>query len=86
MFSKFRRKSCRIRKKPNSVFLPAEFGLTSKICKSLKPKAKAIPETKENKFPVVETWRENVDGKYWFPSYSTSDDELIFDNGVVNQT
>ncbi len=47
----------------------------------VKSKGKAVPETKENKFPVVETWRENVDGKYWFPSFASSDDELIFDDG-----
>ena len=49
----------------------------------VKSKGKAIPETKENKFPVVETWRENVDGKYWFPAFATSDDELVFDSGIV---
>jgi hypothetical protein len=49
----------------------------------VKSKGKAVPETKENKFPVVETWRENVDGKYWFPSFASSDDELVFDNGTV---
>jgi outer membrane lipoprotein-sorting protein len=49
----------------------------------VKSKGKAVPETKKNKFPVVETWRENVDGKYWFPSYSASDDELVFDNGLA---
>ncbi len=49
----------------------------------VKTKGKAVPETKENKFPVVETWRENVDGKYWFPSFASSDDELVFDNGAV---
>lgn len=48
----------------------------------VKSKGKAVPETKENKFPVVETWRENVDGKYWFPSFASSDDELVFDNGA----
>jgi hypothetical protein len=47
----------------------------------VKSKGKAVPETKENKFPIVETWRENVDGKYWFPSFSSSDDELVFDSG-----
>jgi len=51
----------------------------------VKSKGKAVPETKENKFPVVETWRENVDGKYWFPSFATSDDELIFDDGSVTK-
>ena len=48
----------------------------------VKSKGKGVPETKQNKFPVVETWRENVDGKYWFPSYSYADDELVFDNGL----
>lgn len=49
----------------------------------VKSKGKAVPETKNNKFPVVETWRENVDGKYWFPSFASSDDELVFDSGQV---
>lgn len=49
----------------------------------VKSKGKAVPETKDNKFPVVETWRENVDGKYWFPSFASADDELVFDNGSV---
>ncbi|HXF42245.1 MAG TPA: hypothetical protein VNK26_00765 [Pyrinomonadaceae bacterium] len=49
----------------------------------VKSKGKAVPETKDNKFPVVETWRENIDGKYWFPSYASSDDQLVFDNGSV---
>lgn len=47
----------------------------------VKSKGKAVPETKTDKYPTVETWRENVDGKYWFPSYSISDDELVFDSG-----
>jgi hypothetical protein len=49
----------------------------------VKSKGKAVPETKDSKYPVVETWRENIDGKYWFPSYIASDDELVFDNGQV---
>jgi hypothetical protein len=27
-------------------------------------------------FSIFETYRENVDGKYWFPDYSRSDDAL----------
>ena len=49
----------------------------------VKSKGKALPETKKNKFPIVETWRENVDGKYWFPSFAAADDELVFDSGQV---
>ncbi len=51
----------------------------------VKSKGKAVPETKNNKFPVVETTREQVDGKYWFPSDARSDDELVFDNGSVTK-
>ena len=47
----------------------------------VKTKGKGVPETKNNKFPIVETYREQVDGRYWFPTYSYSDDELIFDSG-----
>ncbi len=47
----------------------------------VKSKGKAVPEDKNNKYPVVETWRENIDGKYWFPAYISSDDELVFDSG-----
>ena len=47
----------------------------------VKSKGKAVPEDKNSRYPVVETSRENIDGKYWFPAYSSSDDELIFDNG-----
>jgi len=47
----------------------------------VKSKGKAGPETKTNKFPTVETWREQIDNKYWFPTYVYADDDLVFDNG-----
>jgi len=47
----------------------------------VKQRGKGVPETKDNKFPVVETYRELIDGHYWFPTYSYADEELIFDNG-----
>jgi TonB family protein len=47
----------------------------------VKSRGKGVPETKQNKFPVVETYREQVDGRYWFPTYSYADEELVFDNG-----
>lgn len=48
----------------------------------VKSKGKAVPEGKE-RFAITETWRDSVDGKYWFPVFSTSDDQLVFDNGQV---
>ena len=34
-------------------------------------------------FSNFETYRENVDGKYWFPNYARSDDRLHYENGDV---
>jgi hypothetical protein len=37
--------------------------------------------TKKNKdarFPRFETYRQNIDGKYWFPTYTRADDILQF--------
>src|SRR5258705_820365 len=47
----------------------------------VKTKGRGVPETKINKFPTVETYREHIDGRYWFPTYSYADEELVFDNG-----
>lgn len=49
----------------------------------VKTKGKGLPETKNNKYPIVETYREQIDGRYWFPTYSYADEELIFDNGTT---
>lgn len=36
---------------------------------------------KGNEFPRFETYREQIDGKYWFPTYTRADDTLHFPNG-----
>ncbi len=46
----------------------------------VKTKGKGVPETKQNKFPIVETYREQI-GKFWFPTYSYADEQLVFDDG-----
>jgi hypothetical protein len=45
----------------------------------VKSKGKGVPEWRDNKFPIVEIWRENIDGKYWFPTYSYANDQLYFE-------
>ena len=47
----------------------------------VKTRGKGVPEDKQNKYPNVETYREHIDGRYWFPTYSYADEELVFDNG-----
>ncbi|MEP6849960.1 MAG: hypothetical protein ABI999_13970 [Acidobacteriota bacterium] len=49
----------------------------------VKSKGKGVPETKNNKYPIIETYRENIDGKYWFPAFASSDDEVVFGSGQV---
>jgi hypothetical protein len=38
-------------------------------------------KSKGQQFPKFETYREQIDGKYWFPTYTYADDVLNFDNG-----
>ncbi|MBI4481518.1 MAG: hypothetical protein HY652_01375 [Acidobacteria bacterium] len=46
---------------------------------------KAVPESRvggrENKFPEFETLREQIDGKYWFPTWTEAHDVLVFGLG-----
>jgi hypothetical protein len=35
----------------------------------------------DNQFPKFETYREQVDGKYWFPTFTTANDTLHFQSG-----
>ena len=55
----------------------------------VKSEGKPVPELKtkkdhENLFPRFTTWREQIDGKYWFPTYTMADDTLYFSNGPVH--
>src|SRR5271157_2181420 len=38
----------------------------------------------ENLFPNFTTWRQQIDGRYWFPVYTKVDDELHFSTGDVH--
>ncbi len=56
--------------------------------KIVKTDGKAVPDIikhgQENVFPRFETFRENIEGHYWFPTYTRSDDELHFSTGAVH--
>jgi hypothetical protein len=40
-----------------------------------------LKKNEDNQFPKFETYRQQVDGKYWFPVYTHADDVLHFKNG-----
>lgn len=41
----------------------------------------AVPEIDNQKFPHFESYRENIDGRYWFPTYVYADEVLEFKKG-----
>jgi hypothetical protein len=53
----------------------------------VKTYGKAVPDIRkggsENVFPRFETYRENIEGHYWFPTYTHADDVLHFQSGNV---
>jgi hypothetical protein len=53
----------------------------------VKTYGKAVPDIRkgnnENVFPRFETYRENIEGDYWFPTYTHADDVLHFRSGDV---
>ena len=54
----------------------------------VKTYGKTVPDIKkkkgqENLFPKFTTWREQIDGKYWFPTYTRAEDTLKFGLGDV---
>lgn len=50
----------------------------------VKTYGKTVPDIRkkhgdeENLFPKFTTWRQQIDGQYWFPVYTKADDELHF--------
>ncbi len=56
----------------------------------VKTEGKTVPDIRskkgdqENLFPKFTTWRQQVDGRYWFPVFTRADDVLHFKMGDVH--
>ncbi|MFB3814065.1 MAG: hypothetical protein ACE14L_08125 [Terriglobales bacterium] len=55
----------------------------------VKTEGKTVPDIRnkkdqENLFPKFTTWRQQIDGRYWFPVYTRADDVLHFKMGDVH--
>ena len=54
----------------------------------VKTDGKAVPDIRkrgsEHLYPRFETFRENIEGKYWFPTYTHADDTLQFSGGGIH--
>jgi hypothetical protein len=57
----------------------------------VKTYGKGVPDTvaskrgkEEHLYPKFTTWRQQIDGLYWFPVYTKADDELHFKTGDIH--
>ncbi|MFL6254791.1 MAG: hypothetical protein ACJ74T_07195 [Pyrinomonadaceae bacterium] len=67
-------------KKVSERFFQGRVWVEADDLQIVKVKGKGVPEGKQ-RFPVFETYREQIDGKYWFPTYTYADDDLVFPGG-----
>jgi hypothetical protein len=72
----------------NQRYFQGRIWVDDKDLNIVKTDGKAVPDIikkgNENVFPRFETFRENIEGHYWFPTYTRSDDELRFSTGAVH--
>ena len=47
----------------------------------VKTRGKGLPEPKNSPYPTIETYREEIDGRFWFPTYASADEELADGSG-----
>lgn len=72
----------------NQRYFQGRIWVDDKDLEIVKTDGKAVPDIRkgnsENVFPRFETYRENIEGHYWFPTYTRSDDTLHFRTGGVH--
>src|SRR5271170_1047753 len=72
----------------NQRYFQGRIWVDDKDLEVVKTFGKAVPDIRkgrnENVFPRFETYRENIEGHFWFPTYTHSDDVLNFQSGGVH--
>jgi hypothetical protein len=71
----------------NQRYFQGRIWVDDKDLEIVKTYGKAVPDilkrNEENFFPRFETYRENIEGHYWFPTYTHADDVLHFSTGDI---
>ena len=67
-------------KKVSERFFQGRIWVDQRDLQIVKVRGKGVPEGNQ-RFPVFETYRQQIDGRYWFPTYTYADDELNFPKG-----
>jgi hypothetical protein len=73
----------------NKVYFQGRVWVDNKDLQIVMTSGRTVPEQRqkkgqENLFPKFTTWREQIDGVYWFPTYTKADDDLHFSSGDVH--
>jgi hypothetical protein len=72
----------------NQRYFQGRIWVDDKDLEIVKTYGKAVPDIRkggtENVFPRFETYRQNIEGHYWFPTYTHADDVLHFQSGDVH--
>src|SRR5579885_845469 len=69
----------------NQRYFQGQVWVDDRDLQIVKTYGKPVPEVhkgEENLFPRFETYREQIDGKYWFPTYTRALDTLQFRTGA----
>jgi hypothetical protein len=71
----------------NQRYFQGRIWVDDKDLEIVKTYGKAVPDIRkggtENVFPRFETYRENIEGHFWFPTYTRADDVLHFRSDAV---
>jgi hypothetical protein len=70
-------------KKVSERFFQGRVWVDQRDLQIVKVRGKGVPEGKQ-RFPVFETYRQQIDGRYWFPTYTYADDDLNFPDGTIH--
>jgi hypothetical protein len=74
--------------KKGSLYFQGVVWVDDQDLQIVKSEGKTIPEPKtkqgENLFPRFTTYREQIDGKFWFPTFTMADDTLYFAQGPIH--
>ncbi len=69
-------------RKVSERFFQGRIWVDDRDLQIVKVRGKGVPEG-DQRFPIFDTYREQIDGKYWFPTYTYADDSLVFKSGQV---
>jgi hypothetical protein len=71
----------------NHVYFQGQVWVDDRDLQIVKTEGRQVPETRtkhgENLFPRFKTWRQQIDGKFWFPTFTLAEDTLYFPTGPV---